>query len=67
MGGFYEKIYLCTSCDGWGPHGQEIGQFSSDNGDNKDFKIDYIKVWQNENFEQYIKDDDEFMGEFDLG
>lgn len=53
--------------DGWGPHGQKIGQFSSDNGDNKDFKIDYIKVWQNENFEQYIKDDDEFMGEFDLG
>lgn len=52
--------------DGWGPHGQKIGKFSSDNADNDDFMADYVKVWQNENYEQYIKSDDEFTGEFDL-
>lgn len=53
--------------DGWGPHGQKIGQFSHDNADNGDFMIDYVKVWQNENYEQYIKDDSEFEGNIDLG
>ncbi|MGN1202131.1 MAG: hypothetical protein ACI4RF_02465, partial [Eubacterium sp.] len=52
--------------DGYGPHGQKIGQFSHDNSDNDDFMVDYVKVWQNENYEQYIKDDDEFTGIVDL-
>ncbi|MGN0447570.1 MAG: family 16 glycosylhydrolase [Acutalibacteraceae bacterium] len=52
--------------DGWGPHGQNIGQFSHNNEDNEDFMIDYVKVWQNENYEPYIKDDSEFTGSFDL-
>lgn len=52
--------------DGSGPHGQEIGQFSHNNSDNDDFEIDYVKVWQNENYEKYIKDDREFKGSFDL-
>lgn len=52
--------------DGSGPHGQEIGQFSHSNSDNDDFEIDYVKVWQNENYEKYIKDDREFKGSFDL-
>ena len=52
--------------DGSGPHGQEIGQFSHNNSDNNDFEIDYVKVWQNENYEKYIKDDREFKGSFDL-
>lgn len=52
--------------DGSGPHGQEIGQFSHNNSDNDDFEIDYVKVWQNENYEKYIKDDSEFKGSFDL-
>lgn len=52
--------------DGFGPHGQEIGQFSHNNSDNDDFEIDYVKVWQNENYEKYIKDDSEFKGSFDL-
>jgi len=51
--------------DGWGPHGQKIGQFSHNNADNKDFLIDYVKVWQNENYEQYIQSDDEFKGKLD--
>lgn len=53
--------------DGWGPHGQEIGQFSHKNDDNDDFMIDYVKVWQNKNYEQFIKADDEFEGSIDLG
>lgn len=52
--------------DGWGPHGQKIGQFSHNNADNEDFMIDYVKVWQNENYEQFIKDDTEFIGENDM-
>lgn len=52
--------------DGFGPHGQEIGQFSHNNDDNDDFEIDYVKVWQNENYEKYIKDDSKFKGSFDL-
>lgn len=28
--------------------------------------INYVKVYQNENFEQYIKLDDDFDGSFDL-
>lgn len=53
--------------DGWGPHGKEIGQFSHNNADNDDFMVDYVKVWQNENYEQFIKNDDEFEGSIDLG
>lgn len=53
--------------DGYGPHGQKIGLFSHDNDDNDDFMIDYVKVWQNENYEQFIKNDDEFEGSMDLG
>lgn len=52
--------------DGFGPHGQEIGLFSHNNSENDDFEIDYVKVWQNENYEKYIKDDSEFKGSFDL-
>lgn len=53
--------------DGFGPHGQKIGKFSHNNEDNDDFLIDYVKVWQNENYEQYIKSDDEYQGSLDLG
>ena len=53
--------------DGWGPHGQKIGQFSHNNENNNDFLIDYVKVWQNENYEQYIKSDEAFEGSLDLG
>lgn len=28
--------------------------------------VDYVKVYQNENFEQFIKSDDDFDGSFDL-
>ena len=52
--------------DGWGPHGKKIGQFDDTNSSDSDFLVDYVKVWQNENYEQYIKDDDEFSGSVDL-
>lgn len=47
----------------YGPHGQIIGTFS---GENSDFLIDYVKVWQNENYEPFIKADSEFGGDLDL-
>lgn len=28
--------------------------------------VDYVKVYRNENFEQYIKSDDDFDGSFDF-
>lgn len=52
--------------DEWGPHGQNIGAFSHNNADNDDFLIDYVKVYQNEGFEQYIMDDSAFGGDIDL-
>ena len=52
--------------DEWGPHGQNIGAFSHNNEDNEDFLIDYVKVYQNEGFEQHIMDDSEFGGDIDL-
>lgn len=51
--------------DGWGPHAQKIGKFD-DSLPQDDFMVDYVKVYQNENFEQYIKSDDDFDGSFDL-
>ena len=39
--------------------------FSHNNEDNEDFLIDYVKVWQNENYEQFIQSDDEFKGKLD--
>lgn len=39
---------------------------SHDNENNDDFLIDYVKVWQNENFESSIKSDDYYQGNIDL-
>ena len=47
----------------YGPHGQKIGSFD---GENSDFLIDYVKVWQNENYEPFMKADSDFGGELDL-
>lgn len=52
--------------DGWGPHGQKIGKFSHNNDDNDDFMVDYVRVWQNEDYERYIREDEEFKGSVDL-
>lgn len=45
--------------DGYGPHGERIGKFT--NGEETTFYIDYVKVWQNKTYEQYIIDDSQFM------
>lgn len=50
--------------DGWGPHGQKIGQFD-DSAPADDFTVDYVKVYQNSSFEKYIQDDSEFEGSLD--
>lgn len=52
--------------DEWGPHGKKIGAFD-DSKAADDFMIDYVKVWQNEGYEQFIQDDSEFEGSLDLG
>ncbi len=51
--------------DKWGPHGQKIGAFD-DSKPADDFMVDYVKVYQNENYEKYIQDDSEFTGTIDL-
>lgn len=48
--------------DKYGPHGQKIGAFSG----GADFIIDSVRVYQNENYEQYIIDDSRFAGDLDL-
>lgn len=49
--------------DEYGPHGQEIGAF--DHTTSSEFCVDYVKVWQNENYEPYIIDDSMFPGTLD--
>lgn len=49
--------------DKWGPHGMRIGAFKYDTP--PEFIIDYVKVYQNENYEKYIIDDELFPGELD--
>lgn len=51
--------------DGYGPHGQKIGKYD-DSKAADDFAVDYVKVYQNENYEKYIQKDDEFNGDIDL-
>ncbi|MDE6869691.1 MAG: hypothetical protein K2J75_03090, partial [Clostridia bacterium] len=38
--------------DGYGPHGQKIGQFPHDK--SASFDIDYVRVYQNINYEKHI-------------
>lgn len=51
--------------DGWGPHGQKIGQFD-DSAAADDFCVDYVKVYQNENYLPAVQPDSAFTGSFDL-
>lgn len=46
-----------------GPHGQNIGAFNHET--SSEFCVDYIKVWQNENYEPFIIDDAKFSGTLD--
>lgn len=62
------KEFLRLTCeidagDESGPHGQMIGAF--DHTTSSKFCVDYIKVWQNENYEPYIIDDSMFPGTLD--
>ncbi len=50
--------------DKWGPHGQRIGAFDTES--SSEFLVDYVKVWQNSNYEQYEISDDCFAGELDM-
>lgn len=50
--------------DGCGPHSQDIGLF--DHASKGDFVVDYVKVWQNENYSKYEIEDDRFPGGLDL-
>lgn len=51
--------------DGWGPHGQKIGRFNDDAAAD-DFCVDYVKVYQNENYLSAVQPDSDFTGSFDL-
>ncbi len=45
---------------GWGPYGQEIGQFENHNDGTNDFIIKDVKVYQNTAYEAYIKSPDDY-------
>ena len=49
--------------DKWGPHGQRIGDFKYEN--EPQMIVDYVKVYQNSNYKQFIIDDSQFPGELD--
>lgn len=49
----------------WGPHGQKIGRFNDDAAAD-DFCVDYVKVYQNENYLSAVRPDSDFTGSFDL-
>lgn len=51
--------------DKWGPHGQKIGSFDESEPQD-DFMVDYVKVYQNENYEKYVKSAEDFQGSLDL-
>lgn len=51
--------------DGWGPHAQKIGQFDDEQAAD-DFMVDYVKVYQNKNYEAFIQPDSDFEGSIDL-
>lgn len=48
----------------YGPHGQKIGKFTGSK-EIPVFYVDYVKVYQNENYKQYIKNINDFTGRFD--
>ena len=50
--------------DGWGPHGKKIGKF--DENSESEFLVDYVKVWQNENYSQFEIEDSKFSGNLDI-
>lgn len=51
--------YLRLTCeirgDIVGPYGQKLGDFAPDDGTSAEFIIDYVKVYQNTNYEEYIQ------------
>lgn len=62
------KEFLRLTCeidagDEWGPHAQKIGAF--DTKSKSEFLVDYVKVWQNSEYEQYEISDDKFAGTLD--
>lgn len=63
------KEFLRLTCeidagDQYGPHGRKIGKFNDN--EEYEFYIDYVKVWQNSNYEQFIIDDSSFAGDLDF-
>lgn len=65
----HEFIRLTTEIDcgdTWGPHRQKIGDFTGEVTEDKDFIVDYVKVWQNSNYEKYEKPDSYYSGNLDM-
>lgn len=48
--------------DKYGPHANRIGKFE----ESSTFYVDYVKVWQNSEYEKYEIDDSQFAGELDM-
>lgn len=63
-----EFLRLTTEIDAgdtYGPHKQKIGDFTDEITENKDFVVDYVRVWQNSGYEKHEKKDSYYSGPID--
>lgn len=49
-----------------GPYGQKLGEFENREDGGNDFYIKSVNVWQNSDYEQYIRSDDDFADKRDI-
>lgn len=57
--------FTCEIRHGYGPHGVKLKEFNSTAENPAKFYVDYVKVYQNTDYLQHIKSDDDFTGLYD--
>lgn len=62
----YLRLTVEIRENGWGPYGQEIGTFKNHDDGTNDFVIKSVRVYQNENYEQFIKSHDDYKNQKQL-
>ncbi len=56
----YMMLTVEINSNTYGPYGQKMGYFENRKDDGNNFYIKSVKVWQNEEYEQYIQSPDDF-------
>lgn len=60
--------FLRLTCEirhGYGPHGMVLNEFDATTENPATFLVDYVKVYQNTDYEPYIQSDDDFVSTLD--